>query len=115
MPRHTPAIEQLPSQAQASLRLLGENLATARKRRKQSLAAWARRMQISAPTLLKMERGDPSVSMGVYATAIWLVGGLPALAEVATPKNDHAALEAELQLARRRGQPRNQTAPQSAT
>lgn len=106
MTRQSPAIDQLPSQAQATLRQLGDHLATARKRRKQSLAAWATRMQISVPTLLKMEKGDPSVGMGVYATAIWLVGGLPALAEVAAPKNDLAALEAEVQQARKRGQHR---------
>ncbi len=109
MTRQSPAIDQLPSQAQATLCQLGDHLATARKRRKQSLSAWATRMQISVPTLLKMEKGDPSVGMGVYATAIWLVGGLPALAEVAAPKNDLAALEAEVQQARRRGQPKGTT------
>jgi hypothetical protein len=41
--------------------------------------------------------------MGVYATALWLIGRHDALAKAADPKEDVAALEAEIQLAHRRG------------
>ncbi|MDZ5458089.1 hypothetical protein [Azohydromonas lata] len=36
---------------------------------------------------------DPSVSMGVYATALWLMGRSQALAELADPAQDLGALE----------------------
>jgi len=52
---------------------LGENLALARQRRKESLRAWASRMAVYVPTLIRMEKGDPPVGMGVYATALWLM------------------------------------------
>jgi hypothetical protein len=46
-----------------------------------------------------MEKGDPSVSMGVYATALWLMGRHRALAEMANPKEDLGALELEIKKA----------------
>mgnify|MGYP000113674647 CR=1 FL=1 len=73
------ASRSLPAPAEASLRRLGDDLATARKRRGESLKAWSARLQVSIPTLMRMERGDPTVSMGVYATALWLVGRHAAL------------------------------------
>ena len=64
----------MPSVVLAQLRELGENLASARKRRREPLKAWAQRIGVSEPTLMRMEKGDPSVSFGVYATALWLMG-----------------------------------------
>ncbi len=63
-----PIASPLPAAVERNLRQLGEHLRIARKRRKQSLAAFAQRMQISIPTLRKLEAGDPAVSMASYAT-----------------------------------------------
>ena len=60
----------MPPAVLAQLRALGENLAIARKRRRESVKSWAQRIGVSEPTLARMEKGDPSVSMGVYATAL---------------------------------------------
>jgi hypothetical protein len=84
------------------VRQLGSDLATARKRRKESMAAWAERLQVSVPTLRRMESGDPAVSMGVYATALWLIRRHDALAHAADPQTDVAALEAEIRRAEKR-------------
>ena len=99
MPKVASALETLPPAATAALRKLGADLATARKRRKQSLRAWAARLDISVPTLMKMEKGDAAVSIGVYATALWIIGRHEALAIVADPKEDVAALENEISAA----------------
>ena len=96
------AVEALPVQARSALARLGADLATARKRRKQSLRAWATRLQVSVPTLMRMEKGDPTVSVGVYATALWMINRHAALALLADPKEDVAALEAEIQQASQR-------------
>lgn len=102
MPRVASAIETLPPAAAAGLRKLGADLATARKRRKQPLREWAARLDVSVPTLMRMEKGDPGVSIGVYATALWVIGRHPALATMADPKEDVAALEQEISAAARR-------------
>ena len=95
--------EVIPEQAVLTLRRLGDNLRVARQRRHEPLRAWAQRMQVSVPTLMRMERGDPSVGMGVYATAIWLVGGLETLAHVGSPEYDHVAMVLDTHRARQRG------------
>jgi hypothetical protein len=60
------------------------------------MRAWALRMDVSVPTLAAMEKGDPRVSMGVYATALWLIGRDDALRDLAAPENDVQALVREI-------------------
>lgn len=100
------AVRSLPSPAVNALQRLGTDLAIARKRRKESLKTWATRMQVSVPTLMKVEKGDPTVSMGVYATALWLINRHEALGEVADPAQDRTALETEIQKAMARCRPK---------
>ncbi len=97
MPKPSNAVEQLPASVLRTLQALGENLALARQRRGESLRAHASRMGVSVPTLSRMERGDPAVGMGVYATALWLMGQHQALADIAAPQHDLGALELDIQ------------------
>ena len=103
MPKPSLATDQLPASAAKALADLGENLALARQRRKESLRAWASRMAVSVPTLIRMEKGDPSVGMGVYATALWLMGRHAALPEVAAPEHDGTALAQDIEAVRQCG------------
>ena len=68
-------LQQLPPATAAAIEKLGADLAVARLRRKESLKAWAKRMGVSVPTLQRLEAGDPSVGIGIVATALWLVLG----------------------------------------
>ncbi|MDT7517020.1 XRE family transcriptional regulator [Rhodoferax mekongensis] len=77
-------------------------MAIARKRRRQSMEAWATRLQVSVPTLRRMEKGDPSVAAGVYLTAAWLMNAHLAMASATDPKEDLAALEQEIHAAKQR-------------
>ncbi len=99
MPKTANAQRTLPPTAIAALRRLGENLAIARIRRNESQRVWAKRVGISVPTLIRMERGDPGVAGGVYATALWLIGRVDALPEVAAPDADRGALEKDVRQA----------------
>lgn len=93
------SLMSLPPDAAKALAALGEHLALARLRRKQSQRAWAQRLGVSVPTLASMERGEPGVSMGVYATALWLMGRTQALGELANPQFDLGALESDVRAA----------------
>lgn len=86
----------LPAAVERNLRQLGEHLQIARKRRKETLSAFSERMQISIPTLRKMEAGDPTVSVAAYATALWIIGRVQFLGEIANPEADESALLREL-------------------
>ena len=80
MPKTPQALLTIPPAATQALRKLGENLSIARSRRRESQRAWATRLGVSVPTLIRMERGDPGVGAGIYVTALWLMGtvsGLP--------------------------------------
>ncbi|HSZ09710.1 MAG TPA: hypothetical protein VK794_14310 [Steroidobacteraceae bacterium] len=92
----------LPPAAAQALRALGENLGIARTRRRESQRAWAKRLGVSIPTLIRMERGDPGVGAGIYVTALWLIGRSNALADLAEPGSDRGALESDVREARRK-------------
>lgn len=102
MPKTPKALETLPPLIQAQLKKLGENLAIARKRRHEPRRDWAARIGISEPTLIRMEQGDPAVSMGIYATALWLLGRSQDIAGLAAPELDLGALEQDVRLAQKR-------------
>ena len=110
MSRSSNALSSLPPDALASLRTLGEDLAVARLRRKESQRQWASRLGVSAPTLIRMEKGDPTVSMGVYATALWTLGLSSGLAELADPAKDLRALESDVRQASQRRAARSRAA-----
>ena len=102
MSKRSEAINSMPPVVLSQVRALGENLAVARKRRRESLKAWSQRIGVSEPTLARMEKGDPSVSFGVYATALWLMGRAPAIADLAAPVHDQGALEEAVRVAKAR-------------
>ena len=102
MPKSPVALTVMPPAAEKALRSLGENLATARVRRKESQRTWAKRVGCSVPTLIRMEKGDSGVGMGIYATALWLIGRVAALAEMAAPASDRGALESDVRDALKR-------------
>jgi transcriptional regulator with XRE-family HTH domain len=99
MPKSPKASLTLPPAAAQALKTLGENLAIARSRRRESQRTWAKRIGISIPTLIRMERGDPGVGAGIYITALWLIGRSSALAEIAAPGSDSGALEGDVREA----------------
>jgi transcriptional regulator with XRE-family HTH domain len=102
MTKHTPALAAFPPAAAQALSGLGENLAIARLRRRESQRDWAARLGCSVPTLIRLERGDPAVGVGLYATALWLMGRAGGLPELAAPAVDRGALEDDVREALRR-------------
>jgi len=106
MTKASTALVQMPPSTLAALAQLGADLAVARLRRKESLKTWAKRLGVSVPTLLRLEAGEPSVSLGVLATALWLIGRDAALGALATPKEDRGALELDVRQAETLGKER---------
>jgi len=102
MPKQSKALSSLPAAASAALRLLGENLAIARVRRRESQRVWAKRLGVSVPMLIRMERGDPGVGIGILATALWMLGRAQALPALAAPESDRGALEMNVREALKR-------------
>src|SRR5882762_10155343 len=113
MPKTARALLQLPPATAAAIEKLGADLAVARLRRKESLKTWAQRMGVSVPTLLRLEAGEPGVSVGVLATALWLIGRDGALGNLATPMEDRGAIELDVRQAEALGRERAQATAQA--
>jgi len=82
----------MPLAAAHALRKLGRDLAVARRKRGVSTADMASRLFVSRDTLWRLERGDPSVAMGTFATAAFVLQLHDRLANVAAPETDALAL-----------------------
>jgi hypothetical protein len=85
----------LPLPATRALRKLGHDIKDARRRRRIPVEIAAQRASISKPTLIKVERGDPTVAMGSYAAVLFVLGMSDRLTELAAPNNDPVGLQLE--------------------
>jgi transcriptional regulator with XRE-family HTH domain len=85
----------LPIPVSRALRKLGHDIKDARRRRRITMAIAAERASISKPTFIRVERGDPSVSMGSYATVLYVLGMADRLGDLAASKNDPVGLQLE--------------------
>lgn len=85
----------LPIPAKRALRKLGHDIRDARRRRRIPVAIAAERASISRTTLVKIEKGDPGVALGIYATVLFVMGMVERLADVADPRHDPIGLQLE--------------------
>lgn len=64
----------LPIPVIKALRKMGQDISDARRRRRITIELMAQRAGISRATVGKIEKGDPTVSMGGYACVLFVVG-----------------------------------------
>ena len=93
--KQKPLLSTLPLPVTRALRKLGHDIKDARRRRRIPMAIAAQRASISKPTLIKVERGDPGVSIGSYATVLFVMGMADRLSDLIDPKNDPVGLQLE--------------------
>lgn len=85
----------LPLPTRRALLKLGQDLATARRKRHFTIAMMVERMGVAANTYRRVEKGDPTVTMGAYAMALFVLGFGHALGELVDPKRDDVGLQLE--------------------
>ena len=78
----------LPIPVQKALRMLGKDINKARRRRRIAMELMSERAGFSRITLSKIEKGDPGVSMGAYASALFVLGMTERLEQVADISHD---------------------------
>ena len=88
-------IKNTPIPVKRSLKMLGQHLREARKRRRIPMQLAAKRASISRTTLSKIEKGDGGVSLCAYAKILFVLGMLQRLTELVDPKFDKLGLELE--------------------
>jgi transcriptional regulator with XRE-family HTH domain len=85
----------LPLAVQRALRKLGADISTARRRRNLTVAIVAERAFVGRNTLTRVERGDPGVALGIYATILFVLGLADRLMDLADPAADSVGLSLE--------------------
>lgn len=89
--KRTRAIAGLPAPVRVAIAKLGADLSIARRRRRISVQGMAERTFTSRATIARVERGDPRVSMAIYASVLFALSMIDHLLEVADPALDELA------------------------
>jgi len=85
----------LPLQAVNALKKLGEDIRDARKRRRITMALLAERARITPDTLKQIEKGNPSTSIGGYASVLYSLGMTGRLQDIADARYELTGLMLE--------------------
>lgn len=91
----TKRTHKLPLPVRRQLLKLGQDIRNARRRRRIQSRVMAERASISRTTLHKVEQGDPGVSLGIYATVLFVLGLSERLADIADASQDRLGLDLE--------------------
>src|ERR1019366_2447261 len=78
--------------ARRTLRKLGLDIRDARRRRRLPAEIIANRAFTSRPTLRRIEQGDHTVGIGIYAAVLQALGLLDGLGLIADPSKDEVGL-----------------------
>jgi transcriptional regulator with XRE-family HTH domain len=85
----------LPLPVRRALQKLAADIRDARRRRRLPMALMAERAGIGRMTLVRIEKGDPAVSMGAYARVLFVLGLTARLGELADASHDATGLAVE--------------------
>ncbi len=88
MPNKSRINEAPPGAVADALKRLGRNIRVARLRRMLRMEDIAARMGASRFTVADVENGKPGASMAAYAGALWALGLLDDLEDLADPERD---------------------------
>lgn len=83
----------MPLPVKRVLAKLGADIKAARQRRRITMALMAERAFVARSTLQKVEQGDPGVSLGVYATVLFILGMSERIADLADVGTDSLGLQ----------------------
>jgi transcriptional regulator with XRE-family HTH domain len=86
------AYDLMPLKLRRALKKLGRDIAVARKKRRLTTAMMAERLGVSRMTYLRVEKGDATVGMGIYAMALFVLGLGTPFADLADVRNDDLGL-----------------------
>jgi transcriptional regulator with XRE-family HTH domain len=106
----------MPARVRRSLAKFGADLSIARRKRRLTAAMMCERIGVSKATWQRMERGDPTVSMGAYAQALFVLGFGAPLEDLIDQRQDEQGLLLDLErLPKRVTRPRRPGGNKSTT
>ena len=100
----------LPQNVRGSLVKFGSDISIARRKRRLTAAMMCERLGVSKSTWQRLEKGDPTVSMGAYAQALFVLGFGTPWAELVDQRHDEQGLLLEIEHLPKRVTPPRRTA-----
>jgi transcriptional regulator with XRE-family HTH domain len=82
----------LPAPVRRSLQKLGADIAIARRKRRLTVLMMTERVGVSRATYARVEKGDPTVAVGVYAMCLFVLGFGAPLGELVDARRDELGL-----------------------
>lgn len=98
----------LPPKVRRSLSKFGSDLALARRKRRLTTAMMSERLGVAKSTYARVEKGDPTVSMGVYAMTLFVLGFGDALGGLVDASRDEQGLLLDEERVPKRVRPRRE-------
>ena len=99
---------KLPLPAIKTLRKVGNDINDARRRRRITISLMAERAGVSRTTIGKIEKGDPTTSIGGYASVLFVLGMIDRLGDLVDAAHDFTGRQlADEQLPQRVRLPHN--------
>ncbi len=103
----------IPMPVRRAMRKLGQDIRDARLRRRIPTEILAERASISRMTLYNVEKGDAGVSLGTYATILFVLGMIDRVSNLADAGEDTLGRQLEEErLPKRIRLPRKKSPPQ---
>lgn len=85
-------LDILPIKIRRSLTKFGADISIARRKRHLTVAMMAERLAVARSTYVRVEKGDPTVSIGTYAMTLFVLGLGDILGNVIDPSRDDQGL-----------------------
>ncbi|MGK5084683.1 hypothetical protein WDW37_15420 [Bdellovibrionota bacterium FG-1] len=82
----------IPANVRRSLTKFGADIGIARRKRRLTVAMMAERIGVSMNTYIRVEKGNPTVSLGIYAMALFALGLGAVFGDMIESKNDDQGL-----------------------
>lgn len=108
-------LTSLPLPVRRALRKLGTDIAAARKRRRVTMSLMAERVMTSRQTIGRVEKGDPRIAMGIYASVLFVLGMTERLADLVDARVDPFVLDRDEESLPRRVRLRSSTRRKSGS
>lgn len=105
------SLDSLPGKVRSGLAKLGGDIAAARRKRRLTTAMMAERIGVARGTYGKLEKGDPAVSIGAYAMALFALGHPTGFADLIDPSTDETGLMLEAERLPKRVRPKKTAMP----
>lgn len=104
--KNIPLQQFLPLPVKRALKKFGADIRIARLKRGFTVESMAQRIGIHRSTFSKMEKGDPMVSLGAYAAALFVLGFGTPLGNLIDQSNDDTGLLLDLEKLPKRIRPK---------